>query len=101
MTQDAEAIPARPSRRAVGAIFAAVASLTTLELIVIGLGIERAARITALAGLLIAKVGFVLFGIMRARANRRAAALTLVAFPAATGIAVVLMLETMFLVGVR
>jgi hypothetical protein len=101
MTQDADALAARPSSRALGAIFAGLAALTTLELIVVGLSIERAARITALAGLLTAKVGLLLFGVMRARDNRRAAALTLVAIPFAAGIAVVLMLETMFRVGVR
>jgi hypothetical protein len=101
MTQDVEGIPARPSARAIGLVFAAVALLTMAELIVVGLGIDRASSITALAGLLIAKFGLVLFGVMRARDNRRAAALTLVAVPAAAGIAVVLMLETMFRVGVR
>jgi hypothetical protein len=101
MTQDVQALAARPSNRLLGAIFAAVAVLTTLELVVVGLPVERAARITALAGLLIAKVGLVLFGVMRAGENRRAAALMLVALPFAVGVAVILMLETMFRAGVR
>lgn len=101
MTHDADSVVTRPAGGTVAAVFAGVAVLTALELIVVGLGIERAARITALAGLLIAKVGLVLFGVMRAGDNRRAAALTLVAIPFAVGVAIVLMLETIVRVGGR
>jgi hypothetical protein len=101
MTHDANAVAAPPSSRMFAAIFAAVAALTAAELLVVGLAVERAARITALAGLLIAKVGLVLVGVMRARDNRRAAALTLVAVLFGAGVAIVLMLETVVRVGVR
>jgi hypothetical protein len=88
-------------RRAVlGATFAALIAFTALELIVVGLTMERAARITALAGLLMAKVGLVVFFLMRARANRRSARLTLAAIAFAAGVAVVLMLETAYRVSV-
>jgi hypothetical protein len=96
MSDAATATPARQSGLALGATFAALIALTSLELIVIGLGIERAVRITALAGLLMAKVGLVLFSLMRARENRRAARLTLVAIVFGAGTAVVLMLESVY-----
>ena len=55
------------------ATFVALVGLTALELIVVGLGTERAARITTLAGLLMAKVGLVLsFFDARAREPARA-----------------------------
>jgi heme/copper-type cytochrome/quinol oxidase subunit 4 len=79
---------------------ALLVALTSLELIVVGLGMERAARITTLAGLLIAKVGLVIFFLMRARQDRRSARLTLTAIVFAAGVAVVLMLETVFRVNV-
>ena len=52
--------------------FVALLALTSAELIVVGLDAGRAARITALAGLLMAKVGVVMAFFMHARANRRA-----------------------------
>lgn len=79
---------------------ALLVALTSLELIVVGLGMERAARITTLAGLLIAKVGLVIFFLMSARQDRRSARLTLTAIVFAAGVAVVLMLETVFRVNV-
>jgi heme/copper-type cytochrome/quinol oxidase subunit 4 len=74
-------------------VFLALVALTAAELLVATAGGERAARITALAGLLMAKVALVLTFFMRARASRRAARLALVALVAAAGFAVVLMLE--------
>jgi len=100
MTDGAATVPARPGGLALGATFAALIALTSLELIVVGLAMERAARITALAGLLMAKVGLVLFLLMHARQNRRSARLTLVAIGFAAGVAVVLMLETVYRVNV-
>lgn len=84
----------------VAATFAALITLTSLELVVIGLGMERASRITTLAGLLMAKVGLVVFALMRARQNRRSARLTLTAIALGAGVAVVLMLETAYRVRV-
>jgi hypothetical protein len=75
-------------------------ALTCAELIVIGLDADRAARITALAGLLMAKVGAVMAFFMHARANRRAAWFALVAIAFAAGAGVVLLLETAYRVRV-
>ena len=82
------------------ATFPLLAALTACELVVPGMDAGRAARITALAGLVIAKVGLVLSFFMRARASRRAARLTLLAIGVAAGVAVVFMLETVFRVNV-
>ena len=82
------------------AAFALLVALTSLELIVVGLEMDRAARITTLSGLLIAKIGLVIFFLMSARQNRRSARLTLTAIVFAAGVAVVLMLETVFRVNV-
>jgi len=83
------------------AVVALLAALTACELVVSGMeDAGRAARITALAGLLMAKVGLVLSFFMRRRASRRAARLTLLAIGVAAGVAVVLMLETVFRVNV-
>ena len=91
---------ARPAPFPLLAVFALLAALTACELGVPELDAGRAARITALAGLLMAKVGLVLSFFMRARASRRAARLTLLAIGVAAGVAVVLMLETVFRVNV-
>jgi len=96
---DADTVP-RPTTFPLLAVFALVAALTACELFVAGMDAGRAARITALAGLLMAKVGLVLSFFMRARANRRAARLTLLAIGVAAGVAVVLMLETVYRVNV-
>jgi len=84
----------------IAATFCLLVVLTIAELIVIGLDAERAARITALAGLLMAKVGAVLAFFMHARANRRAAWFALVAITFAAGAGVVLLLETAYRVRV-
>jgi hypothetical protein len=90
----------RPGALALAAAFAALIVLTSLELLVVGLAMDRAARITALAGLLMAKVGLVAVWVMRARDDRRASRFTLTAIAFAAGTAIVLMLETVFRVGV-
>ena len=99
MTGDADTA-SRPTTLPLLAVFALIAALTACELLVAGMDAGRAARITALAGLLMAKVGLVLSFFMRARASRRAARLTLLAIGVAAGVAVVLMLETVFRVNV-
>ena len=90
----------RPATLPLLAVFALLAALTACELFVPGMDAGRAARITTLAGLMMAKVGLVLSFFMRARASRRAARLTLLAVGVAAGAAVVLMLETVFRVNV-
>ena len=81
MTGDAgtTAAASRPAPLPLAAAFAALAALTGAELLVAGSAVERAARITALAGLMLAKVGLVLAFFMRARVQRRASWLLLVA----------------------
>jgi len=97
---DADTVP-RPTTFPLLAVFALVAALTACELFVAGMDAGRAARITALAGLLMAKVGLVLSFFMRARAQRRASWLLLVSIGLGVGAAVVLMLEMVHRVGVR
>ena len=103
MTDATEAQP--PAQRArflpLGAAFGALVALTLCELLVARMAAGRAARITALAGLLMAKVGLVLSFFMHARRNPRASVGALVSIGFAAGAAVVLMLETVFRVGVR
>jgi len=84
----------------IAATFCLLVALTIAELIVVGLDADRAARITALAGLLMAKVGAVMAFFMHARANRRAAWFVLVAILFAAGAGVVLLLETAYRVRV-
>jgi hypothetical protein len=100
MTDGAAPAAARHGGLALGATFAALIVLTSLELFVVGLGMPRASRITTLAGLLMAKVGLVLFLLMRARENRRGARLLLTAIGFGAGVAVVLMLETVYRVAI-
>ena len=102
MTDDAgpHSVNARSGALPIVAAFVALLALTSGELIVIGLDAGRAARITALAGLLMAKVGVVMAFFMHARANRRASWFVLVAIGFAAGAGVVLMLETAYRVGV-
>jgi cytochrome c oxidase subunit IV len=77
--------------------FALLLTLTALELAVIRLDVERAARITALAGLAITKAGLVLWIFMRLKEEPRALRATaLLPFLVAPGFAVVLMLEAAF-----
>ena len=92
----------RPAATRIVVLFLLLAGLTAGELWVSAL-IEagRPARITALSGLLIAKVGFVVAWVMRARANRPAARLAMAAIALAAGAAVVLMLDSVFRVTVR
>ena len=92
---------ARPGTAPLVTAFLALVAMTTCELLVVGMAVGRAARITALAGLLMAKVGLVLSFFMRARASRRASWLALVSIGAAAGFAVVLMLEMVFRVNVH
>ena len=102
MTDDAGAHSAnvRPGAVSIAMAFVVLLALTIGELTVIGLDAGRAARITALAGLLMAKVGVVMAFFMRARANRRASWFVLVAIAFAAGAGVVLLLETAYRVGV-
>jgi hypothetical protein len=94
-------VTARPGTARLVAAFLALVAMTSCELMVVGLAVGRAARITALAGLLMAKVGLVLSFFMRARASRHASWLALVSIGAAVGFAVVLMLEMVFRVNVH
>jgi hypothetical protein len=80
----------------IAATFLALLALTGGELIVIGLDAGRPERITALAGLLMAKVGVVLAFFMHARVNRRASWFALAAIVFAAGAGVVLLLETAY-----
>jgi len=100
MTDGTAPVAARHSRLAVGTTVAALIVLTFLELFVVGLGMERAARIATLSGLLMAKVGLVLFLLMRARENHRGARLLLTAIAFGAAVAVVLMLETAYRVAI-
>jgi cytochrome c oxidase subunit IV len=96
MTDGAAPVSERQGTLALGATFAVLILLTSLELVVLGLGMERAARITTLAGLMMAKVGLVLLVLMHARQNRRSARLLLTAIVFGAGVAVVLILETAY-----
>ena len=82
--------------------FAALAALTAAELKVAALDIAGPGRTTALAGLLLLKVGLVLLVCLRADFRRRSATrLTLLALVLAAGFAAVLMLEAAFQARVR
>jgi heme/copper-type cytochrome/quinol oxidase subunit 4 len=82
---------------ALAAAFLSLLALTAGELFVVtGLDAGRPARITALAALLMAKVGVVLSFFMHARRDRRASWFVLVAIVFAAGAAVVLLLETAY-----
>jgi heme/copper-type cytochrome/quinol oxidase subunit 4 len=77
--------------------FGVLLALTITELAVVGLDlVDRAARVTVLCGLLIAKVGLVLTVFLRVGARRRDPRLALAALFLAGGFAVVLMLEMAF-----
>jgi heme/copper-type cytochrome/quinol oxidase subunit 4 len=77
--------------------FAAMVTITTFELVVIQLPVERAARITALAGLAMTKAAVVLLYFMNLRGESRGLRLTVLApLLLAPGFAVVLMLEAAF-----
>jgi heme/copper-type cytochrome/quinol oxidase subunit 4 len=86
----------------IAAAFLFLLALTAGELfVVMGLDAGRPARITALAGLLMAKVGAVLSFFMHARRSRRASWFALVAIVFAAGAGVVLLLETAYRVQVQ
>jgi heme/copper-type cytochrome/quinol oxidase subunit 4 len=85
----------RPARLLVP--FAALIALTAFELVVIGLPVERAARVTALVGLATTKAAVILLGFMGLRDEPRVMRLTIVApLLIAPAFAVVLMLESAF-----
>jgi heme/copper-type cytochrome/quinol oxidase subunit 4 len=86
----------RPRAPAIG--FLTLAILTIAELLVVGLdfGLDRAARVTALCGLLMAKAGLVLAVFLRVGGRRRDPRLALAALFLAAGFAVVLMIEMAF-----
>ena len=94
----ASAAEVGPPSRPIWLAMAAVAALTVAEILVARSDGERALRITALAGLLMAKVGWVLLIFMRARARavRVAARFVVAALLLSAGYAVVLMLEAAF-----
>jgi len=101
MIDSADAAPARPRGAAIAAMFAALVLLTSLELVVVVvLDMDRAERITTLAGLLMAKVMLVLLFFMRARVSQLVVRLALAAIALAATAAIVLMLETVFRVSV-
>jgi caa(3)-type oxidase subunit IV len=81
-------------------VFVALVALTILELAVIELDVGRAARITALCGLAMAKAAALLLFFMQlwteSRALRLTAALPLVLAP---GLTIVLMLDAIFRLG--
>jgi cytochrome c oxidase subunit IV len=76
--------------------FAGLVVLTIAEVLVAGLARDRAACVTTLCGLLMAKAGLVLAVFLRVRLRRRDPRLALGALILAAGIAVVLMLEMAF-----
>jgi heme/copper-type cytochrome/quinol oxidase subunit 4 len=77
--------------------FGVLLALTVAELTVaVALDLDRAARVTALCGLLIAKAGLVLTVFLRVGTRRRDPRLVLAALFLAAGFAVVLMLEMAF-----
>ncbi len=82
--------------RATAIGFAAIVALTVAELMVIGLDLDRAVRVTALCGLLMTKVALVLVVFLRVRFRRRDPRLAVAALFLAAGFAVVLMLEMAF-----
>ena len=98
MTEAAADSGDRPSGALpIAAAFLSLVALTAGELFVItGLDAGRPARITTLAGLLMAKVAVVLSFFMHARKQRRAAWFALVAIVFAAGAGVVLLLETAY-----
>jgi hypothetical protein len=97
------AAAATPPDRLVATVigFAILAGLTGAELVVAGLDVAGRARVTALCGLLIAKVGIVLAVFLRVRARRRDPRLALAALLFASSAAAVLMLEMAFRVRQR
>jgi hypothetical protein len=95
--RDIETESETPGLRAALLATATLAILTSAELAVLGIAeLGRTARITALAGLLMAKVGLVFVFFMRGPATRSTSRLAFAALVTAVGFAVVLMLEVAF-----
>jgi len=97
--RDAATAPDRLRATVIG--FAILAGLTVAELAVAGLDVAGRARVTALCGLLIAKVGIVLAVFLRVGARRRDPRLALAALLLASSSAAILMLEMAFRVRQR
>jgi heme/copper-type cytochrome/quinol oxidase subunit 4 len=95
----ASATPDRLRATVIG--FAILAALTVGELVVAGLDVGGRARVTALCGLLIAKVGIVLAVFLRVGARRRDPRLAMAALLFASSSAAILMLEMAFRVRQR
>jgi heme/copper-type cytochrome/quinol oxidase subunit 4 len=95
-TVDSSGQPEGRRLRATAIGFVAIVALTIAELTVIGIDVDRAVRVTALCGLLMAKVGLVLMVFLRVRFRRRDPRLAMAALFLAAGFAVVLMLEMAF-----
>jgi heme/copper-type cytochrome/quinol oxidase subunit 4 len=95
----ASTTPDRLGAAAIG--FAILAGLTVAELVVAGLDVGGRARVTALCGLLIAKVGIVLAVFLRVGARRRDPRLAMAALLFASSSAAILMLEMAFRVRQR
>jgi heme/copper-type cytochrome/quinol oxidase subunit 4 len=81
--------------------FATLVGLTVAELVVAGLDVGGRVRVTALCGLLIAKVGLVLAVFLRVGARRRDPRLAMAALLFASSSAAILMLEMAFRVRQR
>ena len=96
------ATSATPDRlRATVIGFAILVGLTVAELVISGLAVDSRTRVTALCGLLIAKVGMVLAVFLRVGARRRDPRLALAALLFASSSAAILMLEMAFRVRQR
>lgn len=81
--------------------FAVLAGLTVAELVVAGLDVGGRARVTALCGLLMAKLAVVLAVFLRVGARRRDPRLAMAALVLASSSAAILMLEMAFRVRQR
>jgi hypothetical protein len=91
----------RPRRASAAGIFALLAGLTAMEVVLATSGLDARLRTTALAGLLMAKAGILLAFSLRATLRRSAPRLVLLALVVAVGFTVVLMLEAVYRTGVR
>ena len=99
---DTSSAPARPRTGALVLTLAALLILTALEVFVVGLPVDRAARITALVGLGMTKGLLLLTVFMRIGRESRILRLgVLIPLVLAPGFAVALMLDTAFRVTQR
>jgi hypothetical protein len=97
MSADADIRPRRLAAALLGLL-----ALTVLELTIVGLPVDRAARITALVGLAMTKALVVLTAFMRiGRESRLLRAAVLVPLVLVPGFAVALMLDAVFRVVTR